>query len=47
VLAEVLNLAWMSWLVALAWRMRDLAARRLADDRAATPAKSNILRSSD
>ena len=32
VLAEVLNLAWMIWLVVVAWRMQDSEPHRLADE---------------
>ena len=32
VLAEVLNVAWMIWLVVVAWRMQDSEPRRLADE---------------
>ena len=33
VLAWVLNVAWMIWLVVVAWRMQDSEPRRLADER--------------
>ena len=32
VLAWALSLAWMIWLVVVAWRMKDLEPRRLADE---------------
>jgi hypothetical protein len=37
VLAWVLDLAWMIWLVVVAWRMRDAAPGRLADEGGARP----------
>jgi Domain of unknown function (DUF4386) len=37
VLAFVLDLVWMIWLVAIAWRMRDSEPRRLADEGARRP----------
>lgn len=37
VLAEVLNAAWMIWLVVVAWRLREAAPRRLADAGAGRP----------
>ena len=37
VLAFVLDLVWMIWLVAIAWRMLDSEPRRLADDGARRP----------
>jgi hypothetical protein len=38
VLAEVLNLAWMIWLVVVAWRMQESEPRRLADAGVGRPA---------
>jgi hypothetical protein len=37
VLAEVLDGVWMIWLVVVAWRMRDAAPGRLADEGGARP----------
>jgi hypothetical protein len=37
VLAEILDLVWMIWLVVVAWRMQDSAARRLTDEGASHP----------
>jgi hypothetical protein len=40
ILTEVLNLAWMIWLVVVAWRMPDSEARRLADEGEGRPTPS-------
>ena len=37
VLAEVLNVAWMIWLLVVAWRMQDSAPRRLSDEGVGRP----------
>jgi hypothetical protein len=37
VLAEVLDVVWMSWLVVVAWRMQDSEPRRLADEGGGRP----------
>jgi hypothetical protein len=37
VLAEVLDVVWMIWLVVVAWRMQDVAPRRLAAEGGGRP----------